>query len=50
MTIPLPNLQIISRDETQKSIKPSGGQTEQEIFPNIRTNEGFDPKAYKLLA
>ena len=48
--IPLPNLQLISKDETQKSVKPLGDQVEQEFFPDKRTNEGFDPKAYKLLA
>ena len=50
MIIPLPNLQLICKDETQKSVKPLGDQVEQEFFPDKRTNEGFDPKAYKLLA
>ena len=31
-TIPLPNLQLISRDETQKSIKSSKDQTKQEFI------------------
>ena len=50
MIIPLPNLQLICKDETQKSVKPLGDQVEQEFFLDKRTNEGFDPKAYKLLA
>ena len=50
MIIHLPNLQLISKDKTQKSVKTLGDQVEQEFFPNKRTNEGFDPKAYKLLA
>ena len=48
--VPLPNLQLISRDETQKSVKSSRDQTKQEFFPNKRIDEGFNPKAYKLLA
>ena len=43
--ISYPNLQLISRDETQKSIKPSGNETEQEFFLDKRTNEGFNLKA-----
>ena len=49
-TIPLPNLQLISRDETQKSIKSSKDQTKQELFLGKIIYEGFNPKAYKLLA
>ena len=49
-TIPLPNLQLISRDETQKSNKTSRDQTKQEFFPSKIKYEGFNPKAYKLLA
>ncbi|KAL6318262.1 hypothetical protein AAG906_035805 [Vitis piasezkii] len=37
-------------DETQKSIKSSRDQTKQEFFPSKRTDEGFNPKAYKLSA
>ena len=48
--IPLPNLQLISKDETQKSVKSLENQTEQEFFPSKRINEGFNPKAYKLLS
>ena len=50
VTIHFPNLQLISRDETQKSIKSSRDQTKQEFFPGKRTDEGFNPKAYKLSA
>ena len=49
-TIPLPNLQLIFRDETQKSVKSSRDQTKQELFPGKIIDEGFHPKAYKLLA
>ena len=49
-TIPLPNLQLISRDETQKSVKSSRDQTKQEFFLGKIINEGFNPKTYKLLA
>ncbi|RVW59837.1 hypothetical protein CK203_098457 [Vitis vinifera] len=38
------------KDETQKSIKSSRDQTKQEFFPGKRTDEGFNPKAYKLSA
>ena len=31
VTIPLPNLQLISRDETQKSVKSSKDQTKQVL-------------------
>ena len=48
--IPLTNLQLISRDETQKAIKSSRDQTKQEFFPSKRIDEGFNPKANKLLA
>ena len=49
-TIPIPNLQLISRDETQKSDKTSRDQTKQEFFPSKRIDEEFNPKTYKLLA
>ena len=49
-TIPLPNLQLISRDETQKSDKTLRDQTKQEFFPGKRIDEEFNPKTYKLLA
>ena len=49
-TIPHPNLQLISRDETQKSDKTSRDQTKQEFFPGKRIDEEFNPKTYKLLA
>ena len=49
-TIPLPNLQLISRDETQKSVKSLRDQTKQEFFLGKIIDEGFNPKAYKLLA
>nr|CAN78422.1 hypothetical protein VITISV_037779 [Vitis vinifera] len=45
-----PNLQLISRDETQKSVKSSRDQTKQEFFLGKIIDEGFNPKAYKLLA
>ena len=47
--IPLPNLQLISSDETQKSVKSSRDQTKQEFFPGKIIDEEFNPKAYKLL-
>ena len=49
-TILLPNLQLIFRDETHKSVKSLRDQTKQEFFPGKRIDEGFNPKAYKLLA
>ena len=49
-TILLPNLQLIFRDETHKSVKSLRDQTKQEFFPSKRIDEGFNPKAYKLLA
>ena len=48
-TIPLPNLQLISRNETQKFVKSSRDQTKQEFFPSKILDKGFNPKAYKLL-
>ena len=50
VTIPLPNLQLISRDETQKSVKSSKDQTKQEFIHGKIIDEEFNPKAYKLLA
>ena len=50
VTILLPNLQLIFRDETQKSIKSLRDQTKKELFPIKKIDEGFNPKAYKLLA
>ena len=50
VTIHFPNLQLISRDETQKSIKSSRDQTKQEFFLGKRIDEEFNSKAYKLLA
>ena len=49
-TIPHPNLQLISRDETQKSVKSLRDQTKQEFFICKSIDEGFNPKAYNLLA
>ena len=49
-TIPLPNLQLHSRDETLKSVKSLRDQTKQEFFLGKIIDEGFNPKAYKLLA
>ena len=49
-TIPIPKLQLISRDETQKSDKTSRDQTKQEFFICKSIDEGFNPKAYNLLA
>ena len=48
-TIPFPNLQLISRDEMQKFFKSSRDQTQQELFLGKIIDEGFNPKAYKLL-
>ena len=46
----LPNLQLISKDKTQKSVKSSRSQTKKEFFPSKRIDEGFNPKSYKLLS
>ena len=45
--IALLNLQLISRDETQKFVKSSRDQTKQDFFPGKIIDEGFNPKAYK---
>ena len=50
MVIPLPNLQLISKNEMQKLVKPSKNETKKGFFLNKRIDKGFDPKAYKLLA
>ena len=50
MVTPLPNLQLISKNEMQKLVKPSKNETKKGFFLNKRIDKGFDPKAYKLLA
>ena len=51
-TVPLTNIRRVASSKTSpiKFVKPSGVPTEQGNLPNKRTAEGFDPKAYKLMA
>ena len=52
LTLPLPKLNkvALTKPPLKGFIKSASNSIKEGLLPDERTNEGFDPKAYRLLA